>query len=254
VKQDITSLTLVHGGRVQNVLAPPPAAVTGRGDHPPAPQPKSDTSGRIVLFFIDDLHLGIQSTPKIRALVKRMAKTLLHEGDLFGVISSGPSSIALDLTYDRRRMDEVVQMITGHGLEPDEIINGAETVDGPSEIIYRAHTAFSTVERRSAAAEQVHNRRKAVIYVSDGYDFDSVCRRAARHIRRPRQEGVRQPPGQGSGGGGQESPDATKADVAAARRERSGASACRPDPCGQPGERDVLHDRPAWSRPGVGCP
>src|SRR5581483_6406726 len=42
---------------------------------------------------------------------------------------------------------------------------------GPTEVRYRAHVAFSTVEETLKNLEQVHNRRKALIYVSDGYDF-----------------------------------------------------------------------------------
>jgi VWFA-related protein len=37
---------------------------------------------------------------------------------------------------------------------------------------YRAHVAFSTVNDLLNNLESVHNRRKALIYVSDGYDFN----------------------------------------------------------------------------------
>ena len=37
---------------------------------------------------------------------------------------------------------------------------------------YRAHVAFSTVNDLLTNLEQVHNRRKALVYVSDGYDFN----------------------------------------------------------------------------------
>src|SRR5581483_977062 len=43
---------------------------------------------------------------------------------------------------------------------------------GPSEVRYRAHVAFSTVNDLLQNLEQVHNRRKALVYVSDGYDFN----------------------------------------------------------------------------------
>ena len=37
---------------------------------------------------------------------------------------------------------------------------------------YRAHVAFSTVKDLLNNLESVHNRRKALVYVSDGYDFN----------------------------------------------------------------------------------
>jgi VWFA-related protein len=171
VKQDITSVTLVHGGRVQNVLAPPPPAVI-EGVILPSARPRNAASGRILLFFVDDLHLEFNNTPRIRDLLKRITKTLLHDGDMYGVVSSGPSSIALDMTYDRSRMDEVIKKIAGNGLKPIDIINGPQNADGPSEVRHRAQVAFSTVADILHQLEGVHDRRKAFIYVSEGYDFN----------------------------------------------------------------------------------
>ncbi len=99
VKQDITSMTMSHGGRVTNVLEPPPPPPPEGIILPPS-RPWNDTSGRIFLFFVDDLHLQFQNTGRVRELFKRISKELIHEGDLFGIVSSGPSSISIDMTYD----------------------------------------------------------------------------------------------------------------------------------------------------------
>jgi VWFA-related protein len=87
-------------------------------------------------------------------------------------VSSGPSSIAIDMTYDHKRLDEAMNKISGNGLKPSDIIDTPDGSQGPPEVRYRAHVAFSTVYDSLKALEQVHNRRKAFIYVSDGYDFD----------------------------------------------------------------------------------
>jgi VWFA-related protein len=171
VKQDIISMTLSHGGRVTNVLNPPP---------PPAPEgiilppsrPKTDVSGRIFLFFVDDLHLQFHNTGRVRELFKKISKNLVHDGDMFGIVSSGPSSIAIDMTYDRTRLDEAIKKMAGNELKPTDIIQGPSGAEGPSEVRYRAHVAFSTVNDVLLQLEQVHNRRKALVYVSDGYDFN----------------------------------------------------------------------------------
>ena len=131
-----------------------------------------DTSGRIFLFFVDDLHLQFQNSGRVRELFKKIAKNLVHEGDLFGIVSSGPSSIAIDMTYDRKRLDEAINKIAGSGLKPSEIINRGSGSGGPTELRYNAHVAFSTMREALKNLEKVHNRRKAIVWVSEGYDFN----------------------------------------------------------------------------------
>src|SRR5512139_1028231 len=171
VKQDIISMILSHGGRVYNIQAPPPPPPQ-EGILLPPPRPTNDAAGRIFVLFIDDLHMDFRNTGRLRELVKKISKTLIHEGDLWGAVSSGPSSIAQDLTYDRKRIDEIIKRISGAGLKPTEIVQGPESVEGPSEVRYRAHVAFSTMYDFLKNLEAVRDRRKAVIYISDGYDFN----------------------------------------------------------------------------------
>jgi VWFA-related protein len=170
VLQDISSLTVVTGGRVTNALLPPPPPPP-EGIILPPTKPRNDVSGRIFVFFVDDQHLQFHNTGRVRELFTKMAKDLVHEGDMFGIVSTGPSSISEQMTYDRNRLFETIKKITGNELKPTEIINGPSGPGGPSEVRYRAHVAFSTVEETLKNLEQVHNRRKALIYVSDGYDF-----------------------------------------------------------------------------------
>src|SRR3954466_15693117 len=171
VKQDIASMTVVTGGRVTNVLAPPPPPPP-EGIVLPPTRPRNDVSGRIFLFFVDDLHLQFHNTGRVRDLFKRISKELVHEGDMFGIVSSGPSSIAVDMTYDKTRLDEAIKKMAGNELKPTDIIQGPSGAEGPSEVRYRAHVAFSTVNDLLNNLDSVHNRRKALIYVSDGYDFN----------------------------------------------------------------------------------
>ena len=171
VKQDLTSLTLVHGGRVHNLATPPPPPVEEGIILPPS-RPTNDAAGRIFLIIVDDLHLDFRNTGRIRDLFKRISKSLIHEGDMFSIVSTGPSSLAIDPTYDRKILDEAIKKITGNGLKPADIIQGAESADGPSEVRYRAHVAFSTAYDMLSQMERINNRRKAVVWVSQGYDFD----------------------------------------------------------------------------------
>jgi VWFA-related protein len=171
VPQNVASIILVHGGRVQNLQLPPPPPPVEGIILPPA-RPTNDTSGRIFILLVDDLHLDFKNTAQVRALVKKIKGTLIHEGDMFGIVSTGTSSISIDLTYDTKRIDEAVKKIMGGGLKPSEIIQGPEGQEGPSEVRYRAHVAFSTAADLLSQLEKVTNRRKALVYISNGYDFN----------------------------------------------------------------------------------
>jgi VWFA-related protein len=171
VKQQLVSFTLTHGGRVFNVAAPPPPPPQEGIILPPA-RPTNDAAGRIFLIFVDDLHLDFRNTGRIRELFKKIAKELIHDGDMFGIVSTGPSSLSIDLTYDRKRLDQAINKISGAGLAPKDILDVPEGAQGPPEVRYRAHVAFSTANDIIEQLAQVHNRRKAFIYVSNGYDFN----------------------------------------------------------------------------------
>ena len=171
VKQDLSSFVLVHGGRVYQTQT---ATVTPvrEGIILPASRPVNDTAGRIIIFVVDDLHMEFRDTHRVRKLFRDMAKELIHEGDLFGIVSTGTSSIAIDLTYDRTRMEEAANKITGGGLKPSEIIQQSATGETPQEVMHRANVAFETVYQMLTNLEQAQHRRKAVVLITNGYDFD----------------------------------------------------------------------------------
>ena len=180
VPQKLVSFSLTHGGRSYNIAAPPPAPVA-EGILLPPSRPATDAAGRIFLIFVDDLHLDFRNTGRIRDLFKKISDELVHEGDMFGIVSTGPSSISIDLTYDRRRLAEAIKKISGAGLAPKDILDVPQGAQGPPEVRHRAHVAFSTAVDMMRQLEQVHNRRKAFIYVSNGYDLDPFSKTRAKN-------------------------------------------------------------------------
>lgn len=172
-RQEIASLVLVHGGRVYNQLMPPPPVQ--EGIILPPTRPVSDTAGRIFILFIDDLHLERSLTPKIRQVFQTIADTLIHEGDMFGIVSTGPSSLAIDMTYDRAILADAKERIMGDGFSTQELVqtlgSGAGG-RGPEELRFRTNQAFNLARRIVGNLEGVENRRKAFIYLSSGYDFN----------------------------------------------------------------------------------
>jgi VWFA-related protein len=173
VKQQLTSFLLVSGGRVyQSPGGAQPAA--REGIVMPSSRPVNDAAGRIFIFVIDDLHLNARDTPRLRQLFRQITKELVHDGDLFGVVSTGTSSIAIDLNYDRARLEEAANKINGSSLTPTDILQQSATGTGqvPQEVMHRANVAFSTMYDMLNNLQQTQHRRKAVVLISNGYDFD----------------------------------------------------------------------------------
>ena len=189
VEQEIASLVLVHGGRVYNQLLPPPPVQ--EGIILPPTRPTSDTAGRIFILFVDDLHLQTSLTPKIRQVFETIADTLVHEGDLFGIVSSGPSSISIDMTYDRSLLRAAMKRIIGDGFSPQELIEQiSDGGSGPTELRWRTHVAFKLALEVVDNLAEVENRRKAFIYISSGYDFNPFEMARLREGLRNLNEGL----------------------------------------------------------------
>ena len=129
------------------------------------------TGGRIFLFFVDNLHLEFRSTGRIRDLFRTIEQRLLHDGDMFAIVSSGPST-EVDMTSDRSRLDRAIREIAGNALRPADELRITLGADEGSEVRYRAHVSLTVVGDILAALEKVRNRRKAVVYLSDGYGFN----------------------------------------------------------------------------------
>ena len=171
--QTIVSFALVHGGRTFHTLTPPPAPVPEGIVLPSTPRPVvSDTAGRVLLVLVDDLHFEPEYTPHVRRLIETLATTLLHDGDLMAMVSSGPSAIEIGPTYDRKLIASAASKIRGSGLTAAEIFRMLETSQGPAEVRSRAQIAFYTAYNLVASLDGLQNKRKAIVYISTGYDFD----------------------------------------------------------------------------------
>jgi VWFA-related protein len=165
------------GGRsfteVANLAAVP---VISEGLVLPKARPKTDVSGRIFMIFIDDKHLQVSDTPRVKQALKEIRDTLVHENDLVGFVSTGTSAIEINPTYDfgHRRFNEAIDKVIGGGMSINSIIESAsfEGNQGPVGLRHDAHVAFKTAYDMLNQLGQINDRRKSFIYVSSGYTFD----------------------------------------------------------------------------------
>ncbi|HXT69915.1 MAG TPA: VWA domain-containing protein [Vicinamibacterales bacterium] len=173
VLQTLSYFVLSNGGRIMNEMVPTVAPVS-EGLILPPQKPITDQSGRIFIILIDDMHLQPLDSIKARKVLEDIRDTVIHENDLIALVSTGFSSIATTLTYDykKARFNEAIKKTMGSGMTVTEIINAAQTQEGPAGLRHNAMVAFSTAYDTLEQVEKIKNRRKAFIYVSGGYDFN----------------------------------------------------------------------------------
>ena len=172
VRQEVSSLVLVHGGRVFDVLTPPELPAQ-EGIVMPGTRAVDDTAGRIFVLFVDDMHFRPDLSPQVRHIFRSIADELVHEGDLFGIIGTGTSNLSAQLTYDRSLIYAAADRIMGGGMNPRELLETQQLGGaGLSELRWRAHVAFKTARDALRNLERINNRRKVFVYISAGYDFD----------------------------------------------------------------------------------
>ena len=170
VAQTLTTFVRVKGGRATTQVS---SGAPGR-EGLILPPVKEEDPGRIFALFIDDRHIQPSDSLRARGLVQKIRDTLLHDGDLVTMVSTGTSSIAEPLNYDigHARFDRVTGKVLASGMTPAEIIAANQTSDGPAGIRHDAHVAFRTAYDLLDDLAKVRNRRKAFLYVSSGYDFN----------------------------------------------------------------------------------
>lgn len=116
------------------------------------------------MIFVDDLHLDFRNTGRIRNMMKTIVSELIQEGDRFAIASSGPSTLAVDLTEDRQLLADAIKKTTGNALKYADI-QAAPSLD---EVRYRASIAIATAESILSRASLVPGP-EALLFISNGY-------------------------------------------------------------------------------------
>ena len=179
----VVSLVPVVGGRTGSQLAPPTRLPGGVVlPPPPPPRPAGETGGRLVVILVNDLNIEEGLTLRTRAVFEQLTQNLIHEGDLFGVVSTGQSSIAIDVTDNRGVLDEATARIMGGSFNLNELVeNFRPQPQGVAELMVRARMAFNTMRNIIRGLETVQHLRKVVVYLSGGYDFNPFLAERTRY-------------------------------------------------------------------------
>ena len=210
VPQKITNLALTLGNRVMSQFVPAAPAASEGLILPPSP-PVTDQLGRVFIIFVDDMHIQFTNTSRTKSILRDIRDTLIHD-DLVGIVSTGFSSLEVNLNYDinKKRFNEAIDRVSGTALSPQDIINASQTADGPAGVRHNTFVAFKTAYDMLEQAARIQDRRKAFIYLSEGYNLNPFTQSRFKNMQEMRATGVPRSdqsiPGQ-AGGGNQMSAD-----------------------------------------------
>jgi VWFA-related protein len=152
-------------------------AVASRAESAGAAAQATAPNGTTWVIFLDVLHLDFRNTGRLKVLLETIASELIHDGDEFGIRFSHSASASRDLTSDRRVLEAAIRNTSGIGLNTVDVLLNLDDALTGREVRYRASVALAAA--REMMTPPAHGRRKAVIYVSNGY---SVGLDAARFL------------------------------------------------------------------------
>jgi hypothetical protein len=142
------------------------------------------------LIVVDDLHINFANTGRLRSLLRTAASELVRDGDLVELRPTGPSG-AVPLTADRELLAAGIKMATGNSLKPEDFIGTG--LASWNEVLYRANTSLETARDALTAFSLGDGRRKAIVFVSAGYDieaFPALAARVGAFAQRAREDNI----------------------------------------------------------------
>jgi VWFA-related protein len=152
----------------------------------PDVETNSGGEGRIYLIVLDDLHTDPTRAPRVKAALHRFFEQNFGINDLAAVVyTGGRSSDSQDFTNNPRLLLASVDKFTGRKLRSAtlERIEGARTNpdtgtlgpgDDPNdqERAFQARSVMATVRKLAEFMAGVRGRRKAMLFISEGIDYD----------------------------------------------------------------------------------
>ena len=147
-------------------------------------QSNEQIEGRIYLIVLDDLHIDAARSLRVRTTVRRFLEQNFGTNDLAAVAyTSGRGGDAQDFTNNTRLLLRAVDRFTGRkfpsstveqlssfSVGPNGIEPGADT--HREERPFRARNVMNTIRRLADFMGGVRGRRKTMILVSEGIDYD----------------------------------------------------------------------------------
>ena len=140
--------------------------------------------GRVYLIILDDLHTSFARSPRVRAAAKQFIQRYLGENDLAAIVQTGGSTRGVqEFTSSKPRLLRAVDTFMGQKLRSatleklDDLSRNAGITQEPRDIseperAHKARVAMGSLKNAADYLAGIRGRRKAVIYFSEGIDYD----------------------------------------------------------------------------------
>ena len=186
--QDVTAFSLVN---IPLERADQPLFAT----HPIQPDVATNArpfDGRLYVVVLDDLHTGATRTNNVRKAAKEFIDRYMGVNDLAAVVhTSGRNNASQDFTSNKQLLDASIDKFMGQKLRSqtlerlDEYQRLKAIPTGPSgtavtrvddpldaERGFQAVRSLRALENISEWVGSIRGRRKAIVFVSEGIDYD----------------------------------------------------------------------------------
>lgn len=158
----------------------------------PAPEPDVQTNarpfqGRVYVMVIDDVHTRFSRTAQVRRTAREFIERRLADNDLMAVLhTSGRTDASQEFTSSKRLLLAAVDRTMGRKLasatanRAEQYALGratgrpGERVADPedAERSHRARATLQTLEKVASWFSGLRGRRKSILFVSEGIDYD----------------------------------------------------------------------------------
>jgi VWFA-related protein len=165
-----------------------------------------DFNGRLYLFVLDDLHTAALRTQLVRNAARRFIETKLGANDMAAVVSvRGTTEGMQGFTDNRRLLVRAVDRFLGQRLENETLLRlntpqpneqgqlGPASADpADMERGMNADASLRTLRNAAEFMAGVRGRRKTLIYISEGIDYNiaDFTRLASSRVAAAAQEAV----------------------------------------------------------------
>lgn len=166
-----------------------------RADRPlfaPAPiepdvQSNTAVDGRMYVIVLDDYHVDLTRGPRVKAAMRRFIERNFGVNDLAAVVYTGGRAVdGQDFTNNPRLLLASIDKFIGRKLRSstleriDQFNRSAgfrqqgQRVDDPMEFerAYQARQTMDAIRRLAEFMSGIHGRRKTMLLVSEGLDYD----------------------------------------------------------------------------------
>jgi VWFA-related protein len=168
---------------------------------------RKEFDGRVFVIVLDDLNTAFSRSGRVRAAARQFVERYLGANDVAAVVQTGGTrASAQEFTSSRPRLLRAIDTFMGQKersatLEKidDYYRNrGMGVTDGPRDPlealrVYKARNTFTVLKNVAEYMAGIRGRRKAVVFFSEGVDYDvydAVTNRYATDIRQYGQDAI----------------------------------------------------------------